>query len=71
MQLRHRSIRRQVPTRSVGTTTIIMTTTEKCPMLPLPLREGEIPSAASLLGLLAWLSPGVPTGVYAYSHGLE
>ena len=24
-----------------------------------------------LLRLLAWLSPGFPTGGYAYSHGLE
>jgi urease accessory protein len=27
--------------------------------------------AAALLRLLAWLSPGFPTGGYAYSHGLE
>jgi urease accessory protein len=26
---------------------------------------------ASLLRLLAWLSPAFPTGAYAYSHGLE
>ena len=25
----------------------------------------------ALLRLLAWLSPGFPTGAYAYSHGLE
>jgi urease accessory protein len=29
----------------------------------------DAPSA--LLHLLAWLSPGFPTGAYAYSHGLE
>ncbi len=28
-------------------------------------------TAAALLRLLAWLSPGFPTGGYAYSHGLE
>ncbi len=27
--------------------------------------------AGALLRLLAWLSPGFPTGGYAYSHGLE
>ena len=27
--------------------------------------------AGALLHLLAWLSPGFPTGGYAYSHGLE
>jgi len=26
---------------------------------------------STLLRLLAWLSPGFPTGAYAYSHGLE
>jgi urease accessory protein len=26
---------------------------------------------SALLRLLAWLSPGFPTGAYAYSHGLE
>ena len=25
----------------------------------------------ALLRLMAWLSPGFPTGAYAYSHGLE
>lgn len=38
------------------TTTIIMTMTD---------------ATAGLLRLLAWLSPGFPTGAYAYSHGLE
>lgn len=28
-------------------------------------------SSQSLLRLLAWLSPGFPTGAFAYSHGLE
>jgi urease accessory protein len=28
-------------------------------------------SGATLLRLLAWLSPAFPTGAYAYSHGLE
>ncbi len=36
------------------------------PPNPLPQGEGE-----KLLRLLAWLSPGFPTGGYAYSHGLE
>lgn len=39
-----------------GTTTMTMPTTEILP---------------GLLRLLAWLSPGFPTGAYAYSHGLE
>jgi urease accessory protein len=40
-----------------GTTTIIiMTMTDAAP---------------ALLRILAWLSPGFPTGAYAYSHGLE
>jgi urease accessory protein len=30
-----------------------------------------IDAAPALLRLLAWLSPGFPTGAYAYSHGLE
>ena len=29
------------------------------------------PMSASLLRLLAWLSPAFPTGAFAYSHGLE
>ena len=29
------------------------------------------PPDASLIRLLAWLSPAFPTGAYAYSHGLE
>jgi urease accessory protein len=28
-------------------------------------------ASSALLRLLAWLSPGFPTGAYAYSHGLE
>jgi urease accessory protein len=40
------------------TTTVIITTT----MNDSPLAQ---------LRLLAWLSPGFPTGAYAYSHGLE
>ena len=28
-------------------------------------------ASLALLRLLAWLSPGFPTGAYAYSHGLE
>jgi urease accessory protein len=28
-------------------------------------------ASAAVLRLLAWLSPGFPTGAYAYSHGLE
>jgi len=39
--------------------------------LPLPQGERELCSHAPLLHLLAWLSPGFPTGAYAYSHGLE
>jgi urease accessory protein len=39
-----------------GTTIITMTMTDAPP---------------TLLRLLAWLSPGFPTGAYAYSHGLE
>lgn len=31
----------------------------------------ELDTPAPLLRLLAWLSPGFPTGAYAYSHGLE
>jgi urease accessory protein len=27
--------------------------------------------AAAIMRLLSWLSPGFPTGAYAYSHGLE
>ncbi|HVC62572.1 MAG TPA: urease accessory protein UreF [Acetobacteraceae bacterium] len=35
----------------------------------MPMTTTDAPPA--LLRLLAWLSPGFPTGAYAYSHGLE
>ena len=31
----------------------------------------EGPGAPALLRLLAWISPGFPTGGFSYSHGLE
>src|SRR5580704_11918005 len=43
------------PAATIITTTMTTTTTD----------------AGALLRLLAWLSPGFPTGGYAYSHGLE
>jgi urease accessory protein len=50
------------------------------PPNPLPQGEGEAKTQtktqiqtrhATLLRLLAWLSPSFPTGAYAYSHGIE
>lgn len=31
----------------------------------------DAPTAPALLRLMAWLSPGFPTGAFSYSHGLE
>src|SRR5690348_1187388 len=31
----------------------------------------EVRKSAALYRLLAWLSPGFPTGAFSYSHGLE
>ena len=42
------------------------------PSAPLPTRKPvHQPQPQDLLCLLAWLSPGFPTGAFAYSHGLE
>ncbi len=42
--------------------------------MPIPMaisRMAMSMTTADTLPLLAWLSPGFPTGAYAYSHGLE
>jgi urease accessory protein len=35
------------------------------------MTDARPPGPAAVMRLLTWLSPGFPTGAYAYSHGLE
>jgi len=55
---------------AIITTTITMTT-DTAPPPPRAMQDRIQPSPQDLLKLLAWLSPGFPTGAFAYSHGLE
>jgi urease accessory protein len=69
-----------MPVAATVTTMATMTTTtipERQASVVPRCSRGEKPASAtplsqpSLLRLMAWLSPGFPTGAFAYSHGLE
>ncbi len=48
-----------------------MTTTTAATRISIPHRDTTMTDAAALYRLLAWSSPGYPTGAFSYSHGLE